>query len=110
MRLMGAILSVLIVLAALSTVATAAQDSVPSSPQAGHLSHADVENIVRRSYQYVALYDTLLNWSLNTKSPFCSGGWNRTHCPEGLMDASVLDAIRAAGASMEIHTNISTPT
>jgi len=56
---------------------------------AADLSRADVENVVRRSYQYVALYDTLLNFTFNKKNPFASGGWNKTHYPEGLMDASV---------------------
>ena len=69
-----------------------------SSPQAAEhhqqpltieLSDADLENIVRRSLQYVALYDTLLNFTFNKKNPFSSGGWNKTHYPEGLMDASV---------------------
>ncbi len=60
-----------------------------SALQAADLSRADVENIVRRSYQYVALYDTLLNFTFNKKNPFASGGWNQTHYPEGLMDASV---------------------
>jgi hypothetical protein len=60
-----------------------------SSVTAADLSHADVENIVRRSYQYVVLYDTLLNFTFNKKNPFASGGWNKTHYPEGLMDASV---------------------
>ncbi len=60
-----------------------------SSPQAAELSNADAENIVRRSLQYVALYDTLLNFTFNKKNPFASGGWNKTHYPEGLMDASV---------------------
>ncbi len=57
--------------------------------QAADLSRADAENIVRRSYQYVALYNTLLNFTFNKKNPFASGGWNQTHYPEGLMDASV---------------------
>jgi hypothetical protein len=61
----------------------------PGEAQAAGLSRADVENIVRRSLQYVALYDTLLNFTFNKKNPFASGGWNKTHYPEGLMDASV---------------------
>ncbi len=89
MRFIGSALSALILLSPLSTVATAAQDPGLSSPQASHPSDADLENIVRRSYQYVALYDTLLNFAVNKKNPFASGGWNRTHYPEGLMDASV---------------------
>lgn len=60
-----------------------------SSLQAGDLSRSDMENIVRRSYQYVALYDTLLNFCLNEKNPFASDGWNKTHYPKGLMDASI---------------------
>ena len=60
-----------------------------NSPQAAELSQADAENIVRRSLQYVAVYDTLLNFTFNKKNPFASGGWNKTHYPEGLMDASV---------------------
>jgi hypothetical protein len=64
---------------------------LPSPPleQAVELSDADAENIVRRSVQYVALYDTLLNFTFNKKNPFASGGWNKTHYPAGLMDASV---------------------
>ncbi len=58
------------------------------------LRHDELENIVRRSYQYVALYDTLANWALNEKSPFYSGGWNKTHSAKGLMDASARDVPR----------------
>ena len=49
----------------------------------------EVEEIVRRSYQYVALYNTLNNFAVSEKNPFAAGGWNSTHYPEGLMDASV---------------------
>ena len=57
--------------------------------QTGGLRNAEKENLVRRSYQYVALYDTLLSFCVNEKNPFASGGWNKTHYPKGLMDASV---------------------
>ena len=60
-----------------------------NSLQAGDLSRSDMEILVQRSYQYVALYDTLLNFCLNEKNPFSSDGWNKTHYPQGLMDASV---------------------
>ena len=53
------------------------------------LSQDEVENVVRRSYQYVALYNTLFNFALNEKNPFCSGGWNKTYKADSLMDASV---------------------
>jgi hypothetical protein len=50
---------------------------------------ADMENLVRRSYQYVALFNTLNNFAVNDKNPFAAGGWNKTHYPTGLMDALV---------------------
>jgi len=58
------------------------------------LSSAEMENLVRRSYQYVALYDTITNWALNEKSPFYSGGFNKTFSAKGLMDASARDIPR----------------
>jgi hypothetical protein len=66
-------------------------DGLPDTPpaKATQLSDADAENAVRRSLQYVALYDTLLNFTFNKNNPFASGGWNKTHYPAGLMDASV---------------------
>jgi hypothetical protein len=60
------------------------------------------ENLVRRSYQYVALYDTLLNWALNKKSPFYSGGWNKTFKAKGLMDATARDVPRPNNDSLYI--------
>ena len=69
---------------------TAGGLSSPAHPApAVKLSDADALNVVRRSLQYVALYDTLLNFTFNKKNPFASGGWNKTHYPQGLMDASV---------------------
>ena len=53
------------------------------------LTSAEMENLVRRSYQYVALFNTLNNFAVNDKNPFAAGGWNKTHYPTGLMDASV---------------------
>jgi hypothetical protein len=76
-------------------VAMAFQDTgSPTHPnhpaaQTAKMTDAKAENLVRRSLQYVALYDTLLNFTFNKKNPFASGGWNKTHYPEGLMDASV---------------------
>ena len=69
---------------------TAGGVSSPAHPApAVELSDADALNVVRRSLQYVALYDTLLNFVFNKKNPFASGDWNKTHYPQGLMDASV---------------------
>lgn len=50
---------------------------------------SNIENLVRRSYQYVALFNTVNNFAVNDKNTFAAGGWNKTHYPAGLMDASV---------------------
>jgi hypothetical protein len=60
-----------------------------TSLQAGRHTSAEEENLVRRSIQYVALYNTLLSFTFDKKNPFATGRWNKTHYPEGLMDASV---------------------
>jgi len=62
----------------------------PAHPApAVELSDADAQNLVRRSLQYVALYDTILNFVFNKKNPFASGDWNKTYYPKGLVGASV---------------------
>jgi hypothetical protein len=66
--------------------AAAAPDVTTAKPA---LTSAEMENLVRRSYQYVALFNTLNDFAVNAKNPFASGGWNKTHYPQGLMDASV---------------------
>ncbi len=38
--------------------------------QSADLSHADMENLVKRSYHYVALFNTLNNFAVNDKNPF----------------------------------------
>ncbi|MEE8361441.1 MAG: DUF1214 domain-containing protein [Gemmatimonadales bacterium] len=64
-------------------------DSGSDRQVASVATSADMENLVRRSYQYVALFNTLNNFVVNDKNPFATGGWNKTHYPTGPMDASV---------------------
>ena len=66
--------------------AAAAPDVTTAKPA---LTSAEMQNLVRRSFQYVALFNTLNDFAVNAKNPFASGGWNKTHYPQGLMDASV---------------------
>lgn len=56
---------------------------------AGELSDEYVENIVRRSYQYVAMYNTNNNFAMQNENPFSTHGWNKMYVPSGLMDATV---------------------
>jgi hypothetical protein len=53
------------------------------------LSDAEAKNLVRHSYAYVALFNTLANFALNPKNPFYTGGWNRTYVPKALTDHTV---------------------
>jgi len=78
---------VVVVLLAASVSCDSGSDR--KTPAAADLTSAEMENLVRRSYQYVALFNTLNNFAVNDKNPFAAGGWNKTHYPEGLMDASV---------------------
>jgi hypothetical protein len=85
------------VLLLLAATASCDRGSAPDKPAAAPdvatakpaLTSAEMENLVRRSYQYVALFNTLNDFAVNDKNPFAAGGWNKTHYPEGLMDASV---------------------
>ena len=87
----------LLVAATVSCDRGSAPDTPPDAPAAAPdvtpaksaLTSAEMENLVRRSYQYVALFNTLNNFAVSAKNPFAGGGWNKTHYPQGLMDASV---------------------
>jgi hypothetical protein len=57
--------------------------------QTREMSDAEMTNLVRRSYQYVALYNTLSGFALNDKNPFSTHGWNKTYKPTALTDATV---------------------
>jgi len=50
------------------------------------LSDAEIENIVRRSYQYVSMYNVNNKGALDTNNPFNTGGWNKTFVQTELLD------------------------
>ncbi|MFV2071853.1 MAG: DUF1214 domain-containing protein [Thermoanaerobaculales bacterium] len=51
------------------------------------LTNSEIDNIVRRTYQYVAMYN-VINKSAMMESPFITG-WNGTFAMEGLADHTV---------------------
>ena len=53
------------------------------------LDDAQMENLVRRSYQYVAMYNTNNNFAMQEANPFSTNGWNKLFVPTGLMDHTV---------------------
>lgn len=63
--------------------------AVPGVLRSAEPDDAAMEDLVKHSYQYVALFNTLNNFVISPKNPFATGGWNKTFYPTGLMDASV---------------------
>ncbi|NOR40052.1 MAG: DUF1254 domain-containing protein, partial [Gammaproteobacteria bacterium] len=80
--------------------------STPPPTQAVQLSDADAENLVRRSYQYVALYNTIVGWALDKKSPFYTGGFNNTFTAKGLIDATARDIPRPNNDTLYIMSTL----
>ena len=78
---------VALLLTALCTV------TVGCNPQAGSarddLTDEQVENLVRRSYPYVALFNVNNRYALDTSTPYNTGGWNRVLPVTALLDHEV---------------------
>ena len=53
------------------------------------LSDSEVENLVKRSYQYVVVYNVINNFAMMEKNPMTSGGWNKTKFNYALADHTV---------------------
>ena len=73
---------------------------------AAGLTSAERENPVRRPYQYVALYNTIVGWALDEKSPFYTGGFNNTFKAKGLMDATARDIPRPNNDTLYIMSTL----
>src|SRR6476469_1883813 len=75
-------------LAAITTVVT-----MPNCAQAQNaqvkLDRAQGENIVRRSYQYVAMYNVNNKGAMDAQNPLSSNGWNKIHKSTELANASM---------------------
>jgi hypothetical protein len=74
-------------LLALTFAATSSLSAVAAPPPAP--DQAELTNMVKRSYQYVAMYNTLMGFALNEKNPFSTHGWNQTYKPTQAMDHTV---------------------
>ena len=49
----------------------------------------ELENLVKRSYQYVAMYNVINNFAMADENPLSTHGWNRTHFGITLADHTV---------------------
>ncbi len=65
--------------------------SIPSmmlsqSGAAAELSDSEMEELVRRSYQYVAMFNVINKAALDADNPASTGGYNRVEAPTELFD------------------------
>ncbi len=58
------------------------------------LSDEQVENIVRRSYPYVALFNVNNKFAMDSSSPVSTGGWNKTRANTTLVDHTLKSIAR----------------
>jgi len=75
-------------LAAITVIVTK-QKSVQAQSAAAKLDHAQVENIVRRSYQYVAMYNVNNKAAMDARNPLSTEGWNKIHLSTELANANM---------------------
>ena len=66
------------------------------------LTDDQVRNIVRRSYQYVALYNVINKGALNTENPTSTGGFNKMNVATALYDHNVKIIARPNNDSLYI--------
>lgn len=77
--------------------------SAGSSP-AAELTDEEIENIVRRSYQYIAMYNVINNFALNENNPMSTGGWNKTYAATALADHTVRAIARPNNDTIYVST------
>jgi hypothetical protein len=71
---------------------------------ATELTDKEIDNIVRRSYQYVAMYNVNNNFAMDEKNPLSSGGWNKTYMPDTLADHTVKAIARPNNDTLYVIT------
>ena len=70
----------------LSTILVAFFTLSAGYSSAAELTDEEIDNIVRRSYQYVAMFNTNNNFAMQEGNPLGTGGWNKMFVPETLSD------------------------
>ena len=92
--LVGALVAMM--LTGCSDRASKGTDAGSADAVANDLTDAEVENIVRRSYQYVAMYN------VNNKCALKQGGWNTVDADTQLKDHTMRDIARPNNDSLYI--------
>ena len=90
----GSMFLILLLGFGLSACNEGSQAAVPAKEifkesQTVRLNDAEVENIVRRSYQYVAMYNVNNKGAMDPNNPASPGGWNKLKAMTYLFDHNV---------------------
>ena len=75
----------LIVIGVLSVILVACNTTAKKTD----FSDKEIENIVKRSYQYVAMYNVINNFAMQESNPLSTHGWNKTFKNTKLADHTV---------------------
>lgn len=70
------------------------------------LNDEQIENIVRRSYQYVAMYNVISHGALNKKNPQYTDGWNRMFVATTLADHNMKSIPRPNNDSLYLPVSL----
>jgi len=84
----------------LAAFAVGCQTEQKTTP--GAMSDEQVENIVRRSYQYVAMYNVNNKFAMDPANPASTGGWNKVRANTALLDHTVQAIARPNNDSLYI--------
>ncbi|WP_455222788.1 DUF1214 domain-containing protein [Kaarinaea lacus] len=71
---------------------------------AKELTDKEIDNIVRRTYQYIAMYNVINNFALNENNPMSTGGWNKSYMPKALTDHTVQAIARPNNDTLYVIT------
>jgi hypothetical protein len=88
------------VAAALATSGCAGPERTTRS---GELTDAEIDNLVRRSYQYVAMYNVINKGAMMEKNPTRTG-WNGTSAATGLLDHTMKAIARPNNDTLYVTT------
>ena len=87
--------SALQVLAAVAVASAPALSGGAAAAQtAADLSGAQIEDIARRSYQYVAMFNVNNKFAMDPSNPSSTGGWNRLDAKTELLDHTMKSIAR----------------
>lgn len=69
------------------------------------LNDGQIEEIVRRSYQYVAMYNVINKAAMQEENPMKTG-WNGTYAAEGLLDHTMKAIARPNNDTLYVTSNV----